>query len=756
MRFPSGILVLTATTVVVLMSACGDASGPKLGPPASIVLVSGDGQGTIEVGTKLGQPLTVRVADSQGQNLPGIVVTWATASGVLSPSSSATKADGLATADWTLGTIVGTQTATATVTGLPPITFTAITIPGPPSQIILSRDTVQLLGVGDVFRFSARAADQFGNTVLLQTTVESADTSIVTADNFGTGAFLTARASDKTTTIRATVGSITKVATVIVLAPPCQSGASAFNLGVGEVALLSGAAASEFCVQGTPTGAEFIAIPFYSDFSGAVLRLSISTGRTTIGVSPNRVISQRFDLLQSPGSGQPKQDDAFETGLRQRSITELTPLIPRARAAKQENAGRFNGLVALPQVGDLINLNTNSSSGCANPNLRTARVVAISNRAVVVSDTANPANGFTTEDYQTFGSVFDTLVYPVDTLNFGAPTDIDNNQRVILFFTRAVNELTPPNQNFFVGGFFFSRDLFPITTTGSLQGCAGSNFAEMFYLLVPDPAGIVNQNVRTVDFVRSTTVGTLAHEFQHLINASRHLYVNLNPNFEDSFLDEGLAHIAEELTFYRASGFVPGHDLDFPAMQSSPISQSAFDNFGAANFRRLREFLTSPLINSPYASNANITTRGAIWSFLRYAADRRGASENDLWFQLANPPSGVHGLANLTRSVTPDLSAWIRDWTVANYADDFTTGAQPVDMYPSWNLRSMVSAVNQGNWPLATPLLDTTSVTSISIADGSAAYLRFGVAPNAIGGGRITNRGAVVPAGFALSILRTK
>jgi hypothetical protein len=106
--------------------------------------------------------------------------------------------------------------------------------------------------------------------------------------------------------------------------------------------------------------------------------------------------------------------------------------------------------------------------------------------------------------------------------------------------------------------------------------------------------------------------------------------------------------------------------------------------------------------------------------------------------------------------VTPDVSGWIRDWTVANYADDFATGAQPVDTYSSWNLRSMVSAVNQGNWPLATPVLDTSTVTSVSITDGSAAYLRFGVPANAIGGGRITNRGAVVPAGFALSILRTK
>jgi len=353
--------------------------------------------------------------------------------------------------------------------------------------------------------------------------------------------------------------------------------------------------------------------------------------------------------------------------------------------------------------------------------------------------------------------MFDTLVYPVDTFNFGDPTDIDRNQRVILFFTRAVNELTPPNQNFYVGGFFFSRDLFPATSDGSVQGCAASNFAEMVYLLVPDPDGVVNQNVRTADFVRSVTPGTLAHEVQHLINASRHLYGTTGSStFEDTFLDEGLAHEAEELVFYRASGLAPEQNITYQAIQSSPKTQTAFDNFASANFRRFREFLTNPLTNSPYANNTNIPTRGGIWSFLRYAADRRGGTQSEMWFKLANPPPGIHGVANLTQAVTADLSAWVRDWSVANYADDFIPGAQSVDMQPSWNVRSMVSAVNDGVWVLTTQPLGPTNVTSVAIGDGSSAYLRFGVAANAIGGGRVTARGAAVPAAFALSILRTK
>ncbi|HET6760968.1 MAG TPA: hypothetical protein VFH13_02660, partial [Gemmatimonadaceae bacterium] len=328
---------------------------------------------------------------------------------------------------------------------------------------------------------------------------------------------------------------------------------------------------------------------------------------------------------------------------------------------------------------------------------------------------------------------------------------------VILFFTRAVNELTPPGQNSYVGGFFFSRDLFPKTASGNVEACGASNVAEMLYLLVPDPEGVVNQNIRSTSFVRTVTAGVLAHELQHLINASRRLYVNTGSSaFEDTFLDEGLAHIAEELTFYRASGLTPKQNISESLVHSSQKISDAFDSFAAANMRRYREFLLNPLTNSPYADRASIMTRGAIWSFLRYAADRRGGLEGSIWFQLVNAPAGSRGLLNLSRVFGLDLTLWIRDWAIANYADDFIPGVPLVDTHPSWEFRSTVASVNEGNFPLGTTQIDSSRITSVAISDGSSAYLRFGVLPGAIGGGRIVARGAPVPMGFTLSILRTK
>jgi hypothetical protein len=432
-------------------------------------------------------------------------------------------------------------------------------------------------------------------------------------------------------------------------------------------------------------------------------------------------------------------------------------MIPAARLIRRQSGGRFSLSVQVPQIGDLMQLNTNASSACTNARIKAGRVAAITARAIVVTDTTNPANGFSDADFQSFGATFDTLVYPVDTQNFGEPTDIDANQRAILFFTRAVNEITPPNNSSYVGGFFFSRDLFPKIGTASVEACATSNVAEMFYLLVPDPDGVINQNVRTTDFVRNVTAGILAHEFQHLINASRHLYVNTGSSaFEESFLDEGLAHMAEELAFYRASGLAPRQNISAATVQSSQRISDAFNTFGAANIRRYREFLLNALTSSPYADNSNLTTRGAIWAFLRYAADRRGGLESFAWFQLANPPAGVRGIQNLMRVFGPDLASWVRDWGVANYSDDFISALPALATQPSWDFRSTVPFLNPGSFPLTTQQIDSVTITPVAIADGASGYLRFGIKPGGVGGGRITSRGAGVPSGFALSILRTK
>jgi hypothetical protein len=390
--------------------------------------------------------------------------------------------------------------------------------------------------------------------------------------------------------------------------------------------------------------------------------------------------------------------------------------------------------------------------------MRSGRVVAVTTRAVIVADNNNPALGFTDAEYVQIGTEFDNLVYPLDVVNFGAPEDIDDNgDRAIVFYTRAVNEMTPQGSDAIIGGFFHPRDLFPKTATGGLEGCPGSNFAEMFFMLVPDPTGVVNGNIRTKADVRQGTIGVLGHEFQHLINASRRLYVNDASEFEETWLNEGLSHIAEELLFYSASGLAPRQNITLAQLvdPNTPQVNNAVNAYQVDNFARLLEYLENPEGNSPYAENDELATRGATWQLLRYAADRSTKSQQAIWQDLVNSPTA--GIANFS-SVLGEFFGIARDWATAQYTDDVLT-TTPAHQHPSWHYRSimprLVSASNPPPpYPLRTRTLVAGAPLSLTLTGGGAAYIRFGVAGGATGA--ITPSSTTAMSNVSFTVVRTK
>jgi len=370
-----------------------------------------------------------------------------------------------------------------------------------------------------------------------------------------------------------------------------------------------------------------------------------------------------------------------------------------------------------------VNAMDAAADQCDVPINHAARLVGSSPHAVVYEDNTNPSGGFTAAEYQAILSEFETIVWPTDSLNFGNPSDLDGNHKVIILYTRAVNDLTPPGADFVVGGFYYARDLFPRSEQNGLQACPTSNLAEMFYMLVPDPTGASNGHIRTKDYVREGTVGTIAHELQHLINASRRLYIH-DADFEDVWLDEGLSHIAEELNFFTARGLGPRQNLGQSQVFATQAQVNTFIEFEVQNFGRFSEYLSAPAANAPYAGDDGLETRGAIWSFLRYTADRRAGNDQQYWFALANTKNT--GLANLQAVLGTDPVLWARDWAVANYTDDAVpTGA--VFQQPSWQFRDIYSNPGFGGYPLSVTALGNTSY-NLSIKAGSAAYLKFGVA----------------------------
>jgi hypothetical protein len=559
----------------------------------------------------------------------------------------------------------------------------------------------------------------------------------------------------------ATAPSTTATATQVANAD-CSSAVTSLSLGQ----VLTGLTATSLCIAGGTSGGEFALVPYSTTLDGSSgASFTVQASGVTATAVANLVPKQgTFNVLA--GASRPSRmlsslalTRALDAKLRASERRDLTPLITGARAwmrSRQRTTSRsvrglsLSVIPSTVQVGQLVTLNANTESACSSPDLRTGRIAAVGSKAIIVADTSNPASGYTDADYAAFASTFDNVVDPTDTKAFGTPTDIDGNGHVVLFFTRAVNELTPAQSTSYVAGFFYARDLFPTTATADFDACPGSNGGEMFYLMVPDPTGIVNGNKFAKDDITRVLIATLAHEYQHLINASRRMYVNTDAtDFEVVWLDEGLSHIAEELLFYAESGLAPRANIDATTLRSSGAYVDAFNNDAISNFSRFETYLGSPSSNSPFADNDDLATRGATWSFLRYAADHTGSDDGTTWYQLVN--STTTGVANLQQVFGTGLPALARDWATSVFADDLVSTDVRYQQ-PSWNLPSIFGALeSNGAYPLATATLGTSPMT-LSVDGGSAAYLRFAVSAGQSATVQLSN----LPSNLQLTLVRTR
>lgn len=530
-----------------------------------------------------------------------------------------------------------------------------------------------------------------------------------------------------------------------------------FDRPVGSVYSATMPAASGLCFAGGAAGAEYTYSPVNVASAGSIALTTTALNTTGVVGPPSPALLPGGSLL-SQAIDETRTIRDMERHLsvlrRDREIGEALIGQPSARIVPGAMpAGPSYVIVpGTPSLGDLWSLNV--ASGCAGTrDDRIGRVVSIGNHVIIVADTANPAGGFTTAQYDSIAMEFDTIAYPVAVDNFGAPTDLDANSRVVAFYTRAVNELAPPASSVVIHGYVTSRDLY----SASASGCTLSNEGEIFYMLVPDPTGQVNSNVRTVSSVRGATVGTLGHEFQHLINNARRIYVNGASEFESVWLNEGLSHMMEELMFYRASfGLTPGTNIDLADLTSGSFASrrvAAFNTYANQNYGRLRTWLQRPDTSAAFRGTDDLAARGAIWAFLRYAADRKAGPEAQLWFDLVN--STTSGTTNLQSVLGVDPDTWAADWVTSMYADDAVAGAGAEYQTTSWNFRSVYGGL--GGFPLRVDVLSAGIPKSYTLAPGGATvYQRLGVPASTFGSVTTESGGAPPPATTVLRVMRTK
>jgi hypothetical protein len=363
---------------------------------------------------------------------------------------------------------------------------------------------------------------------------------------------------------------------------------------------------------------------------------------------------------------------------------------------------------------------------CANSECKTfvstiGTARSVGQRVAIFVDDAAPADGYTTTELDEVRGLFDQHLYPIDTLAFGRESDIDGNGVVVVLLTQHVNALSPDcnTTGRVILGYFFGADLLPLGPNNP-----GSNEGEVFYGLVPDPSN--SQCTIEQVFARSHLPATFIHEFQHMISYNQHALVR-GGSAEDTWLNEGLSHFAEEL----GGRLVPDVEC--------PNSPSCFREFIGGNLENAFEYLASPedfFLIEPLNSTGTLQERGANWLFVRWLVDHFAAEPiqgRDLTLKLVG--TNQIGGSNVEAQTGEDFSRLVGEWQLANYLDDLPGFSESTGRlrYGSWNFRQEAEA-EQLPYPLVPDITGGIDYTHSGVLrSGSGRHIRVVQDPGAAG-----------------------
>ena len=345
----------------------------------------------------------------------------------------------------------------------------------------------------------------------------------------------------------------------------------------------------------------------------------------------------------------------------------------------------------------------------------TAKVVA--QRVAIFVDDSAPAGGYTQTDLDQVGALFDSHLYPIDTVAFGRESDLDDNGVVVVLLTPRVNELSPNcnSANSVILGYFFGLDLLPSQTH--------SNDGEIFYGVTPGSA-TPGCTISTA-FAKGNLPSVFVHEFQHMISFNQHVLVRQGTT-EDTWLNEGLSHFAEELAGRQVpDSFCPDFDNDCGSQ------------FVGGNLNDAFMYLEDPEAHfaiEPASSGGTLEERGANWLFIRWLADHFAVTE-PLGTELtrAMVQTSLNGGANVAAVTGEDLSTLLSQWQMANYLDNLPgfTPASDRLQYSSFDFRTVFRLnFESGVFDKAYPLTpDSTRTGNYShsgvLRGGSGKHLRI-------------------------------
>ena len=444
-------------------------------------------------------------------------------------------------------------------------------------------------------------------------------------------------------------------------AKPCGSG--------GTVQLSALQAATIACSTGTTVtlpggGASYLIVPNLAT-GNALNRLNTYTIGLASGASANVAPVNGPSLDVSSGGERGAPPFGLARRARQRAFDATLMDLARQHVAsgawrpivRRLSPGVPAARTTVPPVGSVQQFHVLSSEKPERFSRVGARLSYVGTNILIYVDTLAPPNGFTPDQLNAFGQLFDQTLYPIDLNAFGTPSDIDQNGHLIVLLSPVVNALTPTADcatQGFIGGFFDGIDL-SSTDTSSNQG-------EIFYSLVPDPNATVSCAHSVAD-LEAETPATFLHELQHLINFSQHFVVHHGAP-ELGWLDEGLSIVAEELgSLYYEDKFPPPQGRTNPA-QLFPDSSQGFINgllFDSYSYLLKTDTATVTLHSD---ADGGLAWRGGDWLLMRWLGDVKGTAIYKTLIQ-----SNLTGTANIAGAAGESFDALFGDFSLALYTD---------------------------------------------------------------------------------------
>lgn len=407
----------------------------------------------------------------------------------------------------------------------------------------------------------------------------------------------------------------------------------------------------------------------------------------------------------------------------------------RARTSASRSVAPSGARAAtLPAVGEtrkfrIAQFSTalNATGSCSNFVEITARAVYIGSHGVIYEDVAAPLASTMDTYYRNLGDEFDRSMYVVDSTYFGDPlvTDpfTDNDRHFNMVFTPSITQG--------VAGFVTSCDFFQRDSSGTSRDNRESNFGEYFYAVVPTVAGTGFSSGNTPDSWLRGIRHTIVHEVKHIASFGARLTNNAT-NYEEAWLEEGMARHAEELwernaiynvpwkgnTGYRESLYCDVRPTN-PSCTGRPYAM--FNHFGT-----LYSVLDNPGASSLFGrvADGDFSFYASSWSLVRYALDRYATSEASFLRGITQSAT-TSGMASITAQTGGHSTAeLLANWSLAMYFDDQTTNADI--NFPTWNTHDIYAGMNADfpkpdGYPKAFPLTPT-AVSAAFVVDNDGIH----------------------------------